>query len=146
MKLWIPLYLMIWIVFVEFLLVMTPALNRDLLDLHVFLGIFIVCLAFYIFNRLRLTSVPGRVKRIARATCGITVIAGILGVLLYSNIGTGSALFFGATVWDVIFFLHEVAAFAIITQSAAVAIAHDMWEDKEFKEESVPGKVPSVNT
>jgi hypothetical protein len=143
MKLWIPLYLMIWMVFVEFLLVMTPALNMGLLDLHVFLGIFIIGLAFYNFNRLRLTSVPGRVKRIARATCGITVATGILGVLLYSNIGTDATLFFGVTVWGVIFFLHEVAAFAIITQAAAVAIAYDMWEDKEFEKESAPRKVPA---
>jgi hypothetical protein len=45
-----------------------------------------------------------------------------------------------------ILFVHVVNAFAIITQAAAVAIAYDMWEDKEFDEVTVPGKVPTMPT
>jgi len=36
--------------------------------------------------------------------------------------------------------------FAIITQAAAVAIAYDMWEDKEFMKETAPGEVPDMPT
>jgi hypothetical protein len=134
---------MIWIVLMEFLLVMTPALNKDLLDLHIFLGIFIVGLSFYNFGRLRGTSVPGRVKRIALTTGLMTVMAGIFGIFLYSNLGANVMIFLGVTMWEVFLFLHDLAAFAIITQAAAVAIAYDMWEDKEF-EESLPGTVPAA--
>ena len=43
-----------------------------------------------------------------------------------------------------ILFLHVVIGFAIITQAAAVAIAYDMWEDKEFVKETAPGEVPEM--
>ncbi|MGQ0796413.1 MAG: hypothetical protein ACT4OI_00900 [Methanobacteriota archaeon] len=48
------------------------------------------------------------------------------------------------TVWGLILFIHVVNAFAIITQAAAVAIAYDMWEDKEFLKETAPGEIPAV--
>jgi hypothetical protein len=34
--------------------------------------------------------------------------------------------------------------FAIITQAAAVAIAYDMWEDREFAKETAHGEVPAM--
>ena len=114
---------MIWIALIEFLLVMTPTSIKGLVDIHIFLGVFIIGLAFYNFGRLRGTSVPGRVKRIARATGLMTVLAAIFGVLLYSNLGSGWTLFFGVTMWEVFLFLHDLTAFAIITQAAAVAFA-----------------------
>jgi hypothetical protein len=43
-----------------------------------------------------------------------------------------------------ILFLHVMIGFAIITQAAAVAIAYDMWEDKEFTKETAPGEVPDM--
>jgi hypothetical protein len=143
MKLWASLYLLVWIALIEFLLVMTPTFNLYLLYLHIILGAAIVGMAYYNFSRLRATAVPGRVKRIAKATIGMAVLAGILGVLLYYRIGEAWTLL-GFTLGDALLFIHDLAAFAIITQAAAVAIAHDMWEEKEFEHESIPGKVPPM--
>ena len=136
MKLWMSLYAMIWVVFIEFLLEMTPGASIVLRYLHIVLGLVIIGLAWYNFNRVRWTTVPGRVKRIAKVTFQLSVVIGILGLLLYFGFGT-SPILFGIT-----FRGNVVVGFAIITQAAAVAIAYDMWEDKEFAKEAAPGDVP----
>ncbi len=136
------LYGMIWIVFLEFILAMTPNAPTALEYVHVALGFVIAGLAFYDFNGLRQTAVPARVKRIANSTLQLSVVMGILGLLLFFNVGAGWTILFGVTVWGLLLFIHVVNAFAIITQAAAVAIAYDMWEDKEFAKETAPGEVP----
>jgi len=135
---------MIWIVFLEFLLAMTPNAPVALEYVHVALGFVIVGLAYYDFNGLRQTAVPARVKRIAKSTLQLSVVMGILGFLLFFNFGAAWTIVFGVTVWGLILFIHVVNAFAIITQAAAVAIAYDMWEDKEFAKETAPGEVPAM--
>jgi hypothetical protein len=142
MKLWAALYLAIWIVFLEFLFAMIPFWQPLLTYLHAGLGFIIVTLAYYNFAALRKTTVPGRVKRIASATFSLAVLMAVLGPLLLVNVGAGWSILFGITVWNVILFIHVVSAFAIITQMAAVAIAYDMWEEKEFLEETRPGEIP----
>ena len=142
MKLWITLYAMIWIVFLEFLLAMTPRAPDALLYLHIILGIGIIGFAYYNFDGVRKTSVPGRVKRVAKASLNLSVVMAVLGVLLAFEIGRDWTILFGVTVWGLILFVHIVNAFAIITQAAAVAIAYDMWKDKEFEKETTPGEVP----
>src|SRR5712691_4599095 len=87
MKLWMALYAMIWIVFVEFLLAMTPSAPGSLLYLHIALGLAIIGLAYYNFNGVRGTSVPARVKRIAKSTVQLSVAMGILGLLLFFDVG-----------------------------------------------------------
>ncbi len=144
MKLWIALYTMIWVVFLEFLLAMTPGASIVLLYLHIALGLVIIGLAYYNFNGVRGTSVPGRVKRIANSTLQLSVANGILGLLLYFNVGAAWQILSGVTAGGLILFLHVVVAFGIITQAAAVAIAYDMWEDKEFAKETAPGEVPAM--
>jgi len=144
MKLWMALYAMIWIAFIEFLLEMTPGASNVLQYLHIVLGFVIIGLASYNFNGVRLTAVPGRVKRIAKTTFNLSIVCGILGVLLYFGTGASSAILFGVTFGGMILFLHVVIGFAIITQAAAVAIAYDMWEDKEFVKETAPGEVPEM--
>jgi hypothetical protein len=62
--------------------------------------------------------------------------------LLVFGIGRDWTILFGVTVWGLILFVHVVNAFAIITQAAAVAIAYDVWEDREFAKETAPGEVP----
>ena len=144
MRLWMALYAMIWITFLEFLLVMTPGTSDILLYLHVALGFGIIGLAYYDFSGLRSTAVPGRVKRTAKSTLQLSVAIAVLGVLLVLRIGTDWALLFGITVWGFFLFVHVVGAFAVITQAAAVAMAYDMWEDKEFAKETAPGEVPRM--
>jgi len=144
MKTWVMPYATIWLAFVEFLLVMTPIESGGVATvLHVTLGTLIVVLTFETSRRLRATRVPGRVKRIAVSTFQLSVAAGIIGFVLATRFGTDLLLpFLGVSLQGVLGFLHVVLAFAIITQAAAVAIAHDMWEDREFEQETEPGSVP----
>ncbi len=142
MKLWMSLYAMIWVVFIEFLLAMTPGASIVLRYLHIVLGLVIIGLAWYNFNGVRWTSVPGRVKRIAKTTFIMSIAIGVLGLPLY--FGHTSSIFFGVTLRGMSLFLHVVVGFAIITQASAVAIAYDMWEDKEFAKETAPGDVPEM--
>ena len=145
MKLWVALYAMIWIVLIEFLLAMTPGGSSVLIYLHVVLGVAIVGLAFYNFSGIRKTRVPGRVKRIAQASFNISVMVVILGALLFFDVGKAWVItLINVSFYGLILFLHVVSAFAIITQTAAVAIAYDMWEDKEFIKETEPGIVPPL--
>ena len=72
----------------------------------------------------------------------MTILMVVLGPLLVFDVGAGWPVFTGVTVWNLILLLHVTAAFGIITQMAATAIAYDMWEDKEFLEETKPGDIP----
>jgi hypothetical protein len=71
------------------------------------------------------------------------VTAGISGVLIFFDIGkTPVITVINVSIYGLILFFHVICAFAIITQAAAIAIGHDMWEDKEFEKETEPGVVP----
>ncbi len=144
MKLWIALYAMIWIVFLEFLLAMTPNAPGGLLYVHVVLGLGVVGLAYYNFSGVLRTAVPARVKRIAKSTLQLSIVMGVLGLLLFFDLGANLTILFGVTLWELILFFHVINAFAVITQAAAVAIAYDMWEDKEFAKETTPGELPAM--
>ena len=140
MKLWVTLYAMIWIVLIEFLLAMTPGVSKILIYLHSVIGVAIIGLAFYNFSGIRNTRVPGRVKRIAQASFNLSVVAGILGVMIFFDIGKTPVIpVINISLYGLILFFHVICGFAIITQAAAIAIAYDMWEDKEFVKETEPG-------
>jgi hypothetical protein len=145
MKLWMALYGMIWIVFLEFLLAMTPVADPTLLIYaHIALGVVIVGLAFYNFNGVRRTAVPARIKRIANSTFSLSVLMVILGLLVFFDVGKDWVIpLLNLSIYGILLFFHVVNAFAIITQAAAVAIAYDMWEEKEFAQETEPGSVPT---
>ena len=147
MKTWQGLYAMVWVSFLAFLLEMTrfvfPALSTALLAAHVGVGVAIVGLAYANFSRLLATTVPGRVKRIAKSTLQMAVAAGVIGVLLGLRLGETLVIpLVGVSIFNVFQFFHAVVAFAIITQAAAAAIGYDMWEEREFEKESEPGVVP----
>ncbi len=145
MKLWAALYAMIWIVFIEFLLAMTPGGPLVLIYLHIILGVAIIGLAFYNFSGVRKTRVPGRVKRIAQASFNLSVVVAIIGALLFFDIGKVWIIpLINVSIYGLILLFHVVIAFAIITQAAAIAIAYDMWEDHEFVKETEPGIVPPM--
>jgi hypothetical protein len=144
MKLWSALYLAIWIVLLEILLGMWPDPPAVVPYLHLALGLGIVIIAYYCFDRLRRTRVPARVKRVARASWSLSVVMVVLGFLLWFNIGSSWIIpGLNLSVYRGILLLHVVNAVAVITQLAAVAIAFDMWEDHEFEKESEPGQVPA---
>jgi hypothetical protein len=143
MQLWKALYGMIWLVLLEVLLAMIPVLPAILPDLHALLGIGIVALAYGNYATLRATTAPGRLKRIARATFSLSLLMIVLGGLVSLNVGSGWMIpVISVSVYHAILFVHIVNAFAILTQVAAVAIAYDMWEEREFDRPSPPGEMP----
>jgi len=142
MRLWAALYLAIWVVFLEFLLAMIPFAQPLLTYLHAGLGVVIVALAYSNYANLRQTTVPGRLKRVSQVTLALAVLVVVLGPLLLFNVGAGWSVVGAITVWNLLLFVHVVNAFAVLTQMAAVAVAYDMWEEKEFLEETRPGEIP----
>lgn len=145
MRLWASLYGMIWIVLVEVLLGMMPAPPTWVLYLHLLLGLGIIALAYRNREALRATRAPGRIKRVANATVGLAVLVALLGLLIWFHVGHGWATFVpGYTIYTVLVVFHAINAFAVLTQAAAVAIAFDMWEDREFTTETEAGVIPAV--
>ncbi|HYA70595.1 MAG TPA: hypothetical protein VEH28_04410 [Thermoplasmata archaeon] len=144
MKLWAALYLAIWVVFLEFLLGLWPDPPVYVPYLHLVLGLGIVFVTYYAFAQLRQTRVPGRVKRIAKASWSLSILMAVLGLLLWFNVGASWVIpVVNFSIYRGILVFHVVNAIAIITQLAAVAIAFDMWEDHEFEKETAPGEVPA---
>ena len=124
---------------------MTPGASTILIYLHVILGAAIVGLAFYNFSGIRMTRVPGRVKRISKVSLNIAILVAILGALLFFEVGKAWVIpLINVSIYGLILFFHVINSFAIITQAAAIAIAYDMWDDKEFLKETEPGIVPPM--
>ena len=153
MKLWQSLFAMIWITFLEFLLVMATHVptfagwSTVLTYLHAALGFGIVLIALNNFQGVRQTTIAGRVKRTAQSTFQLSILMAVLGViLLFPDYLTWEIPLLAISLFYVIVFVHVVNAFAIITQAAAVAIAYDMWEDKEFDQVTAAGEVPVMPT
>lgn len=151
MKLWQALFAMIWIAFLEFLLAMsthvfdTGILPTVLIGLHAALGFGMIALAFNNLDGVRKTTIAGRVKRTAQSTFQLSILMAVLGViLLFPSYLSWEFPVINVSLFNAILFVHVVNAFAIITQAAAVAIAYDMWEDKEFNEETRPGEIPAM--
>jgi hypothetical protein len=142
MRRWAALYGMVWLLFVEIWLSLTPIAPPVPLYLHELLGVAIVAVAYVNAEGLRATAAPGRIKRIARATFQLSILMAVLGVLLFLGLGSGWEILFGVTVLGLLLFFHFVNAMAMITQAAAAAIAYDMWEDREFERGSPEGVVP----
>jgi vacuolar-type H+-ATPase subunit I/STV1 len=142
-KLWAALYGMIWLVFLEFLLGLVPGNPTVFVYLHAALGLGVVALAYSNFRAIRTTTAPGRLKRTSRATLWISVAMVLLGGALLAPVGVHWTVpGLGVTVFNVILFFHVVNALAIITQSAAVALGYDLWEDRGYDERSAAGEVP----
>jgi len=62
--------MMTWLLFVELMLALTPGGSNAPTYFHVALGVAIIALAFINARAVRQTTVPGRVKRTVRSTCG----------------------------------------------------------------------------
>ena len=143
MELWKALYAAIWVVLLEAILGLWPDPPWVVPYGHLVLGLAVVYIAYYVYRETRRTRAPGRIKRVAKASYGLSIAMAVLGALLWFNVGSTWTLpFLGLTVWRVLLFFHLLNAFAIIAQLAAVAIAYDMWEDHEFATETEPGEIP----
>lgn len=140
MKTWSAMYLLIWVAFLQILIILFPVLSSsDTYDLHGVVGIAVVALAMYAYSMVKKTSCPDRIKRISKTTAILGVVQGVLGVILFAGI----MMKFNSTFQTVILFLHVVNALAIITQAASSATAYDMWEEKEFLQGQAPSAKPA---
>jgi hypothetical protein len=129
LKLWASLYAMVWLAFLEFILVWAPVPGFALpVYGHVVLGVVIFAIAYSNASKLSKTQCPARIRRIVKATVGLAAFEGVLGILLYVS-KTSS---FPDLVTSAVGFLHLGTALAIVTQAASTATAYDMWEEKEF--------------
>jgi hypothetical protein len=150
-KLWKSLFVMIWIVFLEFLIVMSThvtsftSIADPLIYVHSALGFGIIALAYSNYKGVRESTIAGRVKRTSQSTFQLSILMAVLGViLLFKGYLTWEIPVLNLSLFYVIVFIHVVNAFAIITQAAAVAIAYDMWEDKELDQATKAGEVPPM--
>lgn len=129
MSLWKQLYAMVWLAFLQIVIIILPRFSIYLVDLHVALGLIILVLAHYDSALIRKTDAPTRLKRIAKSTAILATVQIILGVILYANL----RLSVNVPLVSVISFIHLVIALGIITQASSVATAYDMWEEHEYK-------------
>ena len=144
MKLWVSLYGMIWVVLLETLIGIKPDPPTWVLYVHVALGVVLIGFAYWNRDQVRATRAPARIKRVAGASYGLTYLMAGLGLLLWFHVGdTWATPVPGYSVYTGLLIFHALNAFAILTQSAAVAITYDMWEDREFAVETLPGEVPA---
>ena len=135
MKTWTVMYALVWVAFLQILIILFPVLGKNTTYyLHGVVGLIVVGIAMYAYALVKRTSCPNRIKRISKTTAILGVVQGILGVALFA----GLTMNLGSTFQNIILFLHVVNALAIITQAASSATAFDMWEDKEFLETNVP--------
>ncbi len=86
MGLWKQLYAMVWLAFLQIVIIILPRFTIYLVDAHVALGLIILALAHYDSAQLKKTSAPDRLKQIAKSTAVLATIQIILGVILYANL------------------------------------------------------------
>ena len=123
MPLWRKLYAVVWLNFAALLLV----LMKDLPlagTAHAVIGIIIIMITVHNRQALQATAAPERIKRIAKVMIGMSIFAGVTGLLL------GAPLH--GWVHGLVKFLHITAISALFTQSSSVATTFDMWQEKEF--------------
>lgn len=128
MSVWKQLYAMVWLAFLQIIIITLPRFTIYLVDAHVALGLVILALAHYDNALIKKTAAPNRLKRIVKATAVLATFQIILGIILYANL----RLSVSVPLVSVISFFHIVVALAIITQAASVATAYDMWEEHEY--------------
>lgn len=128
MTVWKQLYGMVWLAFLQIVLITIPRFTIYLVDAHVALGLVILAVAHFNNARIKKTDAPERLKRICKSTAILATFQIILGIVLYANL----RLDFSIPLVSVISFIHLVTALAIITQAASVATAYDMWEEREY--------------
>ena len=128
MKIWTQLYLLVWLTFLQIIIILIPSIGGGLVDLHALLGFVILGLAHYDYAALKRTHTPNRLKRIAKATAVLATFQVILGIVIYANLRLNVSI----PLVQVVTFIHLVIALAIITQASSVATAYDMWEEHEY--------------
>jgi hypothetical protein len=119
---------MVWLAFLQIVIIILPQFTPYLVHAHVILGLIILMLAHVDFAQIKKSDAPNRLKRIVKSTAILATIQPILGIILFAN----AVLNVDVPFVEVVSFLHLVTALAIITQAASVATAYDMWEEHEY--------------
>ena len=145
MKLWASLYGFFWFAVLQIVLgvflAVGPGPAGPVAYLHAGVGGAVVVWSFFNVRAVRATRAPGRTKRTVAATFAIAVLMIVLGLLLWFGVGSGANVL-GVSVDEGIGVLHLIGALAIVTQAASTATGFDMWEEREFEQETEPGAVP----
>ena len=130
MNTWKQLYAMIWLAFLEIVLIAidVPGFKTYLVYGHSLLGLVILILAYYNNAQIRKTEAPSRLKRIVKSTAGLATLQIIFGIISFLYVVHAIEIPFVGVVT----ILHLMTALAIITQASSVATAYDMWEEKEY--------------
>ena len=132
---WKTLYALIWLVFVQILIVVPPlAYIPYLVYLHVGIGFVIVAFALYHQAHIIRMAVPARIRRIVRATANLASAQFFLGIMAFLAFEMRWAL----PGPDVLLLLHLVVALSIFSQASSTATAYDMWEEREFERVETP--------
>jgi hypothetical protein len=135
MKIWASLYAFVWVSFFEIAFIVLRMYGyRDLVHVHLILGIALIFWAQFNSMEVQKTQAPARTKRVSKAVVGMSVGAAVTGLILYLpylDIDIGIHDFICGLV-----LIHILFAFAMFAQSASVATGYDMWEEKEFLPES----------
>ena len=126
---------MVWLAFLQIVIILLPRFTIYLVDAHVVLGLAILALAHYDNALIKKTEAPNRLKRIVKSTAVLATFQIILGIILYANLRLSVSI----PLVSVISFFHMVVALAIITQAASVATAYDMWEEHEYTPSQASG-------
>jgi hypothetical protein len=130
MQLWQRLYMMIWLLMFDILLVPHLFPSRIILGLHVALGLGTLAFARANAGALAAAPVPARLKRISASTAGLAVAQLVIGLVFgVLKLGPWHLPGFLATTAATI---HLVVALAMITQAASVATAYDMRDEQEL--------------
>lgn len=130
LTLWQQLYGLIWLVFLQIILIIVLPSSDYVIGLHVVIGLGVLGLAQFNSMKMKKTEAPDRLKRIVRSTATLAIAQLVLGLILYLVTFTYTSL--GSTVQTVVAFIHVAIALAIITQASSVATAYDMWEEHEY--------------
>lgn len=130
MSIWKSLYAMIWLAFLQIVIILLPRFTIFLVDAHAALGFVILILAHYDNVQIKKTEAPNRLKRIVKSTAILATFQIVLGIILYADLRLSLSV---PLVWTITL-VHLMIALAIITQAASVATAYDMWEEHEFTE------------
>ena len=131
MQLWNKLYNTIWLAFFACVLVLRWLGETFGLSVHALLGLFLLVMTVINARKLAALPVPARLKRISKVTMGFAIFQLIAGLTLGKLNHLAPDLPYAASI---IYGVHIVIALAILAQTASVATAYDMWEEKEFRE------------
>ena len=138
------LHAKIGIVFLGFLLALKPDPGPVPTDAHVALGIGTRWRWPTGTSRAPRTTPPARFERVASASASLALPAALVGRAVQSEVGSSASVRPGRSRWDLRTVFHVVLGVAIMTQSAAVAIAFYMGENREFEPETTPGGDPAA--